>query len=313
MLKQSSFTFAVPKTAGSSPDSARASGSFTSGSRATTVASSPPSSRASPKITNPLDWSSLTTFDPAMLNLLDESPQPTATDGAMQMDFGFGGTPYTTIASNPMFMSYASTFDTASPPVNPPDNNSFNFDVNSISPWPSSANPQEASFDELFGGYLGSTGPVDYPSFLSNSPASIASISPVAHHINVSHAQSTNDNHAASRSPATSSSSPSSIRSDPSSFATPGESSASETEVCHNEAECPKTKEDLLRRIESQGASPFAPPVKTVRKASDGLGSIIMCNGSTSFPKTNESAENVEVLSAWRSITSNPKFKVRFS
>jgi len=35
---------------------------------------------------------------------------------------------------------------------------------------------------------------------------------------------------------------------------------------------------------------------------------MVMCRGS-SFPKTEQSEKNVEVLSAWRSITSNPQFK----
>jgi len=35
---------------------------------------------------------------------------------------------------------------------------------------------------------------------------------------------------------------------------------------------------------------------------------MVMCRGS-SFPKTEQNDENIEVLSAWRSITSNPQFK----
>ena len=53
---------------------------------------------------------------------------------------------------------------------------------------------------------------------------------------------------------------------------------------------------------------PFAPFLK---KAVDdnGTGPIVMCKGS-SFPRTEKSDKNVEVLTAWRSITSNPQFKV---
>lgn len=45
-----------------------------------------------------------------------------------------------------------------------------------------------------------------------------------------------------------------------------------------------------------------------VKKMSDGTGSIVMCKGS-SFPKTEKNERNIEVLTAWRTITSNPQFK----
>jgi AP-1-like factor len=35
---------------------------------------------------------------------------------------------------------------------------------------------------------------------------------------------------------------------------------------------------------------------------------MVMCKGS-SFPKTERNDRNIEVLAAWRSITSNPQFK----
>ena len=56
---------------------------------------------------------------------------------------------------------------------------------------------------------------------------------------------------------------------------------------------------------------PFAPFLK---KAVDdnGAGPIVMCKGS-SFPRTEKSDKNVEVLTAWRTITSNPQFKVCLS
>jgi AP-1-like transcription factor len=312
-LKQSSFTFSVPKSAsGSSPESAQASTSFASQSPvfASTSRTSATSPRTSPNLSNPLEWSSLTTFDPAVLNLLDDSPQQTATDGAMQMDFGFGSntglsanTPYTTIASNPMFMSFASTFDTDSPSISTADHNNFsNFDLSGLTSWPTPpSSTQDASLDDLLAGYM-SRGPVDF-NFLP--PSSIASESPVAHfanHINTN---------AASQSPSFSStSSPSSSVSDPL-FDSHRDSSSSESDVGHEgnfEKSCPKTKGELAKRIEESGPSPFAPKI---RKSSDAmLGSMIMCEG-TMFPKTQLSDKNVEVLKAWRSITSNPKFKVR--
>ncbi|KAF9455370.1 hypothetical protein BDZ94DRAFT_1230954 [Collybia nuda] len=329
-LKQSSFTFAVPKTAGTSTENAQASTSFASQSPAfsasspafsassrLSVAQSPASTRSptSPKAQNPLDWSSLTSFDPAMLNLLDDSPQTTATDGAMQMDFGFGATsnpgltnntPYTTIASNPMFMSFASTFDSASPAASSTETHSgYNFDMNGLSTW-SPANPNEQSLDDLLGAYMAR-------SDTHYGASSSASDSPITHHSTVN-----NINTAASRSPAFSTtSSPSSITSDPL-FDTPRDGSASDSDIGHeghNESDCPKTKGELVKRIESSGPSPFAPATntnKTLRKSSDEiLGTMIMCEGSN-FPKTQQSDQNIEVLSAWRSITSNPKFKVRY-
>ena len=51
----------------------------------------------------------------------------------------------------------------------------------------------------------------------------------------------------------------------------------------------------------------------SVKKGSDPLlgGPMVMCKGS-SFPKTEQSDKNIEVLTAWRSITSDPQFKVCF-
>jgi AP-1-like factor len=82
--------------------------------------------------------------------------------------------------------------------------------------------------------------------------------------------------------------------------------SSSESDIghdVHNEQGCPKTKGDLVKRIVEAGPSPFAPQL---RKSSDGA--VISCEG-TSFPKTQLSDKNVEVLKAWRTITSNPQFK----
>lgn len=72
------------------------------------------------------------------------------------------------------------------------------------------------------------------------------------------------------------------------------------------------TKESLMASI--QGQSPgdettVGPNGGFVRKMTDGTGSIVMCKGS-SFPKTEKSDRNIEVLTAWRTITSNPQFKV---
>ncbi|KAJ3514930.1 hypothetical protein NLJ89_g2084 [Agrocybe chaxingu] len=285
-LKQSTFTFSVPKNAAATPSSSL----FSAAPSPQSATSSSVANHSSPKMSNPLDWSSLTTFDPAMLNLLDDNPQPTATEGAMHMDFGFGGTglasnaPYTTIASNPMFMSFASTFDHLSPQTDASGstpgstsftngNSAFNFDINSLSSWPTpSSTSQEATLDDLFAGYMTANGALDFP-VLSQSPSSI---SPVTHH--------TTPSSLLRSSSASSTSSPSAL----------GPSDPLNKGV-HGEGRCPKTKAECEKRIAAEGESPFA-PTNNVRKSSDGSsGSIVACSGS-SFPKTTKSDRNIEVL-----------------
>ncbi|KAJ7037455.1 hypothetical protein C8F04DRAFT_412038 [Mycena alexandri] len=315
MLKESSFTFSVPKAAASSSTPSLASVRSPS---ASLPASSPPV----PSSVNPLDWSSLTTFDPTMLNLLDDTPQQTATDGVMRMDFGFGGEnsfsqpprkpqQFTTIASNPMFTSFPSAFDSY-PPPRPAEQqqqqqqqqstpSAFNFDINSLSAW-STPNPDNGAFDDLFGGFMGGS-TVDFNDFnvlMSHSPGA-SSISPVAHHASL--------NNMAGRSPANSITSSASSKSSDPLFNTPRDSgSDSDMEVA--DKECPKTKAQLKSVISSSGTSVFAATeVPTVRKATDSIfGPQVMCEGSA-FPQTAQSEKNMEILTAWRTVTSDPKFK----
>ncbi|KAJ7102508.1 hypothetical protein B0H15DRAFT_919654 [Mycena belliarum] len=300
MLKEGTFTFSVPKAAGSS--SAKPASVC---STSVTAPSPFPSSSS-----NPLDWSSLTTFDPAMLSLLDDTPQQTATDNAMQMDFGFGEasrfqqrSAYTTIASNPMFTSFATAFE-GTPPApaastSEPASSAFSFDMGSLSAW-STPNPDSGAFDDLFGGFMGSN-PVDYNDFnvlMGNSPG--PGISPVAHHAPLSSTK------AAGRSPANSTTSSSSASSDPL-FNTPRESSGSDSDV--EEKDCPKTKKELASHIKDAGSSAFAPPEpSTLRKEHTMFGSSVMCEGSA-FPQTQQSEKNLEILTAWRTVTSNPEFR----
>jgi AP-1-like factor len=174
--------------------------------------------------------------------------------------------------------------------------------MSSLTSWPVQENGQSGSLDDLFQGYgLGNSNNLDF-SFLT-SPASI---SPVAHHITP----------AGMAQPLSLSSSPSSSSTDP--LYTPKDSPPHQDfdTVGHDPKECPKTKAELVKCIEKSGPSPFAPSCTPgtpgVRKSVDGaLGAMITCEGNSSFPKTQKNAQNVEVLSAWRSITSNPKFKVR--
>ena len=291
-LKQSSFTFTAPKIPIKSPDTAELP-KFASSS---SVVTSPV---ASPKTTNPLDWSSLSTFDPAMLNLLDDSvSQPTATEGAMQLDFGFGNNtglasnaPYTTIASNPAFMSYVSTFDspsnTSAPTSNSFVSSPFNFDMNSLSTWSSPPTAsQDAQIDDIFAGYLGTINSTDFS--MQSQPS--ASVSPVPHDIATPFGSGTSQ--------ISSSSSPS---------AAPQASKCSSDNASLKTHSRSKMLEEL---ISSGGPSPFA--TGAVQGAPE-TGITISCGEGAAFPKTIKSDKNIEVLTAWKSITSDPKFKVCFS
>jgi len=141
---------------------------------------------------------------------------------------------------------------------------------------------------------------------LPSGPSS--SDSPVAHHAasNSNLRQSMFQSHS---SPVVSnSSSPSSTTSDPL-FDTPKDSSASDSDhdshsPGHHKEECPKTKADFAKRIEASGLSPFAPVSNMAA-----LNPMVACSDGTTFPKTQQNDQNVEVLTAWRSITSNPQFK----
>ena len=293
-LKQSSFTFTAPKIPIKSLDTAELP-KFASGS---SVIASPV---ASPKTTNPLDWSSLSTFDPAMLNLLDDSvSQPTATDGAMQLDFGFGNNtglasnaPYTTIASNPAFMSFTSTFDspsnTSAPASNSFVSSPFNFDMNSLSTWSSPPTAsQDTQLDDLFTGYLSTMNPTDF----SMQSQSSASVSPVSHQIASPFRSGTSQ---------TSSSSPPSAAPQASKSSPDCASSGREKALCRNK---------MLEVISSGGPSPFA--TGTLQGTPENA-TVIPCVEGAAFPKTIKSEKNIEVMTAWKSITSDPKFKVCFS
>jgi AP-1-like transcription factor len=309
-LKQGSFTFQVPKNASSTPSSSSLSPPSLSASL----------SRNSPKpsldkYTNPLDLSSLTAFDPSMLDLLDE---PTATSGGsgMESEFGFnreGGyltSHFTTIASNPAYFSLASMFDstpTASPPTTnntASPNNSFGFDMSSItSSWSMPTEGGDSgTLDDLFGSYLNAPNGMEMTGLLSSSSPSSA-ISPIMHQATNSHSPSNS----------TSSGSPSSQGSD-AMFGTPRDGSSSESETGHDDKQnqCPKSKQEVVNHINGQGMSPFAPAVAHtpyLKKDAMSPFGVVACQGTSSFPKTQKNDQNIEVLSAWRKITSNPNFK----
>ena len=303
LKQQQQFTFSMPR---SSPAQDYGSANITQFNPSLPTDSNPFGEK-SPSPSNPLDWSSMNAFDPSRLNLLEELPQSTATDGAMQIDFGFGANtglasnaPYTAIASNPMFMSFASSFD-PSPPASTDNGSSnlgasspFNFDLSSLTAWPPASSSGQENLDDLFQGYLSSP-PTNLGSYMSSSSNS----SPVVHTAQPSGPMQLSS----------SASSPSSSSTDaiftPHSAATP--ESDADGLVHHDPAKCPKTKGELAKRIAEAGQSPFT---ANIQKSQDSiLGSMITCTGSVSFPKTQRRPENVPVLTAWKNITSNPKFK----
>jgi AP-1-like factor len=313
-LKQAAFTFSVPKTTGNNQPVASGSGQssmnlFNTPALNPTISpfSSPTtaSSIKTPVFPDNMDWTSLTTFDPAVLSLLDDSsPQTTATDSAMNMDFGFGsnGQPqqsqFTTIAANPMFMSFADFDSSDSSDTN--SVGSFNFDAWTNSPRPDAAATKDPGLDELFGGsYLGNQGPVDFNVLMMGSPAT--TLSPVVHHRSPGTATS------GSSSSSNSTSIPSEGQSPISSV---GTSPAADDKEHHNT--CPKSKAEAAERVKALGESPFVTEQLNTQSAGDELmGKMVSCaSGSSSLPSTEPKDDNVEVLAAWHGVIKDPNFKV---
>lgn len=361
-LKQAQFTFSMPKPIDHSQTSSSASHPTVQapfsffGPPPAVPHSAPPASLSSPKPFSDIDWSSLTTFDPALLNAMDEIPT-----GSMQVDsstspYGQYALPapnqYKTLATNTFFMSFADTDSnlfnngpTSNETVNNTSNGLTQFPFNFPSPsnsWNSTRSSQSTaefsqsaghsdfmqnhSLDELFGGtFMNGQGPVDFSTVIKSPPA--PTISPVTH--------ANGNGNGNTQSPSSSISSQNSVASPlsahplspPSSASTSnGQSpfswtmsrqdaesppSASETASNMNPGgsmpHCP-TREDIAKHIAASGDSPFTQPA--VRKTSDfsQSGNMVSCEGSR-FPKTKESPANIDVLKAWRTITSHPQFK----
>lgn len=362
MLKQTAFTFSVPRGGGAPADSPISAGPVpTFGAQAgPSSATAAPPPAPGPSAPSDIDWSALTTFDPSSLNLLDEP-------GDVPMDFSEGSSrsPYKTIASNPMFMSFAepySAWDTTlaginaapgstpgtAPNSNPPSHQG-SFDFNSFGSWTGSANGNGAgagqggmgSLEDLFGMQQG---PMDLAGLVP-SPSQISPVSHAGGRPQLSGASSSSASSAsspnpfsfgpASRSPGAASLlslASSDLSSPPASSGAGSPDAAAAAAACASGTKtCPRTKADFAAHVASQVKSPFAPDAKplaaasaggspgappgaTIKKAGgdgkDGAGQQILCQGSV-FPKTEKSERNVEVLAAWRSITSNPQFKVR--
>jgi AP-1-like transcription factor len=326
-LRNTSFTFSVPRNGEPSdgPFNGTVS-SFDSPPESSIFASTShlpsPSSSAATKTTpqssssldapsafpGDIDFGSLTPLDPSAMNLLDDA------DAIMSYDFGYGqfvpsNTPYKTIASNPMFMSFAEPTATDTTPI--PKSSAQSPEV-TFGQWTGQTsshegNNQAGSLDELFGGHIfGTQSPINF-NVLMKSPATSpitatgSASSPVIHqsiHTLSTGASSNNSSAFESSeglSPATGSSS------DPN-------------------KDCPVTRAQMEKHIQAQGSSIFAPPApqeneerSQVFKAPGGAdGPMIMCKDA-SFPMTEKSDKNVEVLTAWRSITSHPNFKASVS
>ncbi|TFY57565.1 hypothetical protein EVG20_g8492 [Dentipellis fragilis] len=329
VLKQAQFTFSMPRqSAGTDNQGIKNTSTFNltpdasfPGASASTSKNATPASSSLDTPSNfpsDIDFGSLTPFDSSSLSMAEDS---SSVDRNMSYDFGFGhyvpsNTPYKTIASNPRFMSFADPILTdvtvashlqhanKSAAQSPQSNGNNPFDIGAFNTWTAqsqsprqdSTPSQSGSLDELFGGSVfDPQGPVDFDVLLkSRSPSSI---SPVLHTV------SRPDTTTSSSSPSASASTQS-----PESSAPPGDCAE----------KCPKTKADLERHIDAAGSSMFAPPppppenepvLSHLRKAVDtGRGPMVVCKGAT-FPPTEKSDKNVEVLSAWRSITSHPGFK----
>jgi AP-1-like transcription factor len=298
-----SFSNTVPSFA-SSPTSVFASTSHLPSPPSTVAKASSPQS---PSLDTPsafpgdIDFGSLTPLD-ASLTLLDDS------DAIMAYDFGYGQfvppakTPYKTIASNPMFMSFAdpSTTETAlaskSSAQSPNQNGGNPYDV-TFGQW--TGQTSAGSLDELFGGNMFSTqAPINFNALMKNSVTSpvTSAMSPVAHQSVPSSSNGPSSSSSPSFEPSDASSPP----------AAPGS---------HGDG-CPKTRAQMEKHIQAAGSSMFAPPPSretespTVPfKAPAGAeGPMIICKDAT-FPKTEQSDKNIEVLAAWKSITSHPIFK----
>jgi len=334
-LRNTSFTFSVPRNGepsdrpfnGAVPsfDSQPESSIFASTSHVPSPSSSATTKGATPQSSSSLDtpsafpgdidFGSLSPLDPAAMDLFDDA------DAIMSYDFGYGQfipskTPYKTIASNPMFMSFAEPTapDTTSIPkssAQSPGGNPYDITFGQWTGQTSSheGNSQAGSLDELFGGHtFGTQSPLNF-NVLMKSPATspltagASGLSPVVHQS--IHTLSTGPS--SNNSPAFEPSEGSSPASDPSSSSHAG---------------CPKTRAQMEQHIQAEGSSIFAPPPpqpqeneepsQVFRAPAGADGPMIMCKDAT-FPMTEKSDRNVEVLTAWRNITSHPDFKASVS
>lgn len=325
-LKQAQFTFSMPKNgqvhAPPSYNSPTPNANDQFHFQGVGPSSNKPTPNGQSPVPPPFDFNfgSMIPFDPAVLNVLDDSSQPqqpAANDSQMNMDFSFPAVQPRMLASNPTYMSFGEpmALDQTSPSNGAtPQTSMDSMGMASFGDWSppteSGLSPQSIdSFDQLFGGnYMSAQSPVDFSALLRSPPSAI---SPVQHTLrpNGSASSSLTPN-SSSESSNTNTTSPSSA----SSSTTPSMTNVGSPNG-HNLTECPRTKEQMAAVIRNAGSSTFVdsppPPPALLRKTcdTDSGNAMIMCQGS-SFPKTEKSDKNIEVLTAWRSITSNPHFKV---
>lgn len=306
------FTFAIskdsPATVGNNINSPLQKDSPSGSSTISSVA--PQTNFLTPFTGSEFDFASLIPFDPAVLNTLDDTYTSPSSDDAMNLDFGFGKPNrqmFNILASDPAYMSFAEPSPPDSTSVSTPMNAINPFDFSALDQWSRSRSRPDSgdnmqTFDELFGGstnFLSSSSGIDFNELMKKSPSLIAS-SPVSHtHLNGS---GTSNVEPSLTSPSTNS-----------------------PETPHRKGSdgCPKTKEQLLETINKGGLSSFVvdspgtsntstqcekDPIPFLKKSANKDAPMVMCRGS-SFPKTEQNDKNIEVLSAWRSITSNPQFK----
>ncbi|RDX51510.1 hypothetical protein OH76DRAFT_1417238 [Lentinus brumalis] len=306
VLKQAAFTFSAPRgnaTATPQNQFSNHGMQFNFSSPGAGPSRSPVQPQAQPP-QNGLNFNSLISFDPNMLNP-DDTYDTTMTDAP----FSYAANHYKTIASNPLFTSFAEPSPSDSPPLML--NGSQQFTPGSFEfgeHWTPPDGGNQDALDQLFSNTFvtpNNTSTVDFQALLASPPSSL---SPVSH-----------------RTPSLTSSSSS-----------PSLTTATPSTACnspHGTGDCPKTKEQLSKAIAESGPSSFvqSPPAQSpaasddmnvdhgscdtrfapfLKKTTgeDGSTPFVMCRGS-SFPKTQKSDKNVEVLTAWRTITSNPQFK----
>ncbi|THH12169.1 hypothetical protein EW145_g176 [Phellinidium pouzarii] len=339
-LRQSAFTFTVPSSASSSKstatnDSSRGSphdpqqdasmnlynpSPSVSASSSASTHDSPQSLFANDKNDDTLS------FLEQRITVLNPEQQQTATADAMGMDFGFGpttnSTPYTTIASNPLFMSFREpdsfdNFGHANQSYSQP-NLPFDFSQQYFSGWPDVAmdntgtNGMQAfdltnSLDELFGGssYVGQG--IDFMNFGKTSSSN--SLSPV------SHQNSNTSQHGSNTSSSSLGSSPNLL---------PSSDASSESKTgCDGVSKC--TKENIAKFVAQDNGSVFAPKTSSFASGSEETSPLPLTpvSGSESndacsefppckglqLPKTQKNEKNVEVMSAWKKIRHDPKYQ----
>ena len=318
MLKQAAFTFTAPRNTAPAPQhSFNTNNSHSMQFNFSSPGAGPsksPMQTQSPPSQFDINFNSLISFDPSMINPAEDMGEP------MDTSFSHNTNHYVTVASNPMFTSFVERSPADSPPIMMNSGNqhfSPSFDFSGDHWTPPEGGGQDA-LEQIFGGNFltsGSSG-VDFHALLASPPSSLSPVS-----------------HASMRTPSLSSSSSSPGAA---TNGSPSANGASPSGVQHG-GECPKTKEQLSKVIAEGGQSSFVQPSTSssspaasgndkmhvdgatceapfapfLRKATgeDGGTPFVMCRGS-SFPKTQKSDKNIEVLTAWRTITSNPQFKV---